>query len=31
MEKRIGDYTVYYQLSLPVHADEIGLGDTTNP
>ncbi len=31
MEKRIGDYTVYYQLSIPVHADEIGLGETTNP
>lgn len=30
-EKRIGDYTVYYQLSIPVHADEIGLGETTNP
>lgn len=31
LEERIGDYTVYYQLSSPVHVDEIGLGETTIP
>lgn len=30
-EKRIGDYTVYYDLSQPVHVAELGLGVTTNP
>ena len=27
----IGDYTVYYSLSVPVHVNEIGLGNTTEP
>ncbi|MEJ2447921.1 MAG: glycosyltransferase family 39 protein [Anaerolineales bacterium] len=30
-EKRIGDYTVYYDLTAPVHVNEIGLGTTTLP
>jgi len=30
-EERIGDYTVYYQLSSPVRVSELGLGETTNP
>lgn len=30
-EKRIGDYTVYYDLTAPIHVDEIGLGTTTQP
>ena len=30
-QERIGDYTVYYQLSSPVHVEEIGLGITTTP
>jgi 4-amino-4-deoxy-L-arabinose transferase-like glycosyltransferase len=30
-QEQIGDYTVYYQLSLPVHVEEIGLGITTTP
>ena len=30
-QERIGDYTVYYQLSYPVHVEEIGLGITTTP
>ncbi len=29
--EKIGDYTVYYQLSAPIHASEIGLGETTRP
>ena len=31
MEEKIGDYTVYYQLSAPLHVTEIGLGETTEP
>ena len=31
MEEKIGDYTVYYQLSAPLHVNEIGLGETTKP
>jgi 4-amino-4-deoxy-L-arabinose transferase-like glycosyltransferase len=31
LEKEIGDYTVYYQFSSPLHISEIGLGETTNP
>jgi hypothetical protein len=30
-QKEIGDYTVYYQLSRPIHVTEIGLGITTQP
>jgi hypothetical protein len=30
-ERKIGDYTLYYQLSAPVHVREIGLGITTQP
>lgn len=30
-EKRIGDYTVYYDLTVPIHVNEIGLGTTTLP
>ena len=30
-QERIGDYTVYYQLSAPIHVEEIGLGITTTP
>lgn len=30
-EERIGDYTVYYQLSELIHATEIGLGETIKP
>jgi len=30
-EKRIGDYTVYYDLTAPIHVDDIGLGTTTLP
>ena len=28
---QIGDYTVFYELSRPVHPQEIGLGTTTEP
>lgn len=31
LEEKIGDYTVYYRLSTPVHVDQIGLGETTEP
>jgi 4-amino-4-deoxy-L-arabinose transferase-like glycosyltransferase len=30
-EKRIGDYTVYYDLSAPIYVSDIGLGATTQP
>jgi hypothetical protein len=30
-QEQIGDYTLYYQLSSPVHPHEIGLGKTTEP
>lgn len=30
-EKRIGDYTVYYDLTAPIHVHDIGLGTTTLP
>ena len=30
-EQRIGDYTVYYDLSAPIHVSQIGLGVTTQP
>jgi len=30
-EKKIGDYTVYYELSEPIRVNEIGLGETTKP
>ena len=30
-EKKIGDYTVYYQLSESIHVRQLGLGKTTTP
>jgi hypothetical protein len=30
-QKKIGDYTVYYQLSESIHVSDIGLGTTTQP
>lgn len=30
-EKTVGDFHIFYNLSLPIHAYELGLGVTTNP
>jgi hypothetical protein len=30
-QETIGDYTVYYGFTFPVHVSEIGLGETTGP
>jgi hypothetical protein len=30
-EEALGDFQIFYNLSHPIHPDELGLGETTNP